>query len=145
MTFARKTYERKRTVHVPMPEHLRRSASFARADTAAAPVEKDAPIRSEPYRRLVAALPCIVCGVVGYSQAAHPNTNKGAGTKTDDRECFPLCADRPGVLGCHPQFDQGAMFDKASRRIVEVDWAIDTRRTIDNRGLWPANLPKLSK
>ena len=32
MTFKRKTYERKRTVHAPIPEHLRRAASFAKAD-----------------------------------------------------------------------------------------------------------------
>ncbi len=43
------------------------------------------------YRRLVATLKCICCGAVGFSQAAHPNTNKGMGLKTDDRDCFPLC------------------------------------------------------
>ncbi|WP_258304996.1 hypothetical protein, partial [Escherichia coli] len=44
----------------------------------AAPVAKEAPVRSEPYRRAVASLPCVICGVHGYSQAAHANTGKGA-------------------------------------------------------------------
>lgn len=144
-SFKRPQIERKRTVHTPVPEHLPRSASFARADAANEPVAKDEPIRSEPYRRLVASLPCKVCGTEGYSQAAHPNTGKGAGLKADDRRCFPLCADRPGIRGCHPQFDQGAMFDKESRRQLEKDWEVDTRRTIDNMGLWPKNLPRWTK
>ena len=92
MTFARKPYERKRTLHQPIPTHLRRSVAFSRADGAHEPEPKAEALRSEQYRRLVAALPCKVCGIAGHSQAAHPNTGKGAGTKTDDRQCFPLCA-----------------------------------------------------
>ncbi|MCL1961517.1 MAG: hypothetical protein FWG56_07055 [Desulfovibrionaceae bacterium] len=68
---------------------------------------------------------------MGYSQAAHPNTGKGMGTKTDDRLCFPLCADRPGVSGCHSRFDQGAMFTKAARRVMERVWAEKTRARIE--------------
>jgi hypothetical protein len=98
-------------------------------------------LRSEPYRRLVAMLPCKVCGVPGFSQAAHPNTGKGAGIKTDDRECFALCCDRPGIQGCHPKFDQGALFTKEVRRALEPAWGADTRRQILSRGLWPKNLP----
>lgn len=145
MTFKRPHLERVRTVHQPIPAHLRRAASFSRADAGSPAIAKEDPIRSEPYRRLVAALPCKVCGTAGHSQAAHPNTGKGAGIKSDDRQCFPLCADRPGIQGCHPQFDQGAMFDKATRRQLEIDWAVDTRRTIENMGLWPKNLPRLTE
>lgn len=105
---------------------------------------KAQPVRSEAYRRVVASLPCKVCGIEGHSQAAHPNTGKGAGMKSDDRACFPLCADRPGIRGCHSQFDQGVMFDKASRRMVEIDWSVDTRRAVDNLGLWPDKLEKLT-
>lgn len=103
---------------------------------------KDEPVRSEAYRRVVATHACKVCGIVGYSQAAHPNTGKGMGTKTDDRECFPLCCDRPGVRGCHAKFDQGALFTKEARRLVEQAWAADTRRAIEAAGDWPADLPK---
>lgn len=47
----------------------------------AARVEKAAPVRSEAYRRLVAAMPCVICGMVGYGQAAHGSTGKGMGIK----------------------------------------------------------------
>lgn len=144
-SFKRPQIERKRTVHTPIPEHLRRNASMGPATTVHEAIEKENPVRSEAYRRAVASLPCKVCGIEGHSQAAHPNTGKGAGIKTDDRECFALCADRPGVRGCHPQFDQGAMFDRETRRMLEKDWGIDTRRTIENMGLWPANLTRWTK
>ena len=51
------------------------------ASAPAAPIEKSAPVRSEAYRRAVASLPCINCGVPGYSQCAHSNSGKGAGIK----------------------------------------------------------------
>ena len=106
-------------------------------------IPKDDALRSEEYRRLVAALPCKHCGVHGHSQAAHPNTGKGAGLKTDDRLCFPLCCDRPGVQGCHPKFDQHALYSRAARREIEPAWAADTRRQITAMGQWPANLPRI--
>lgn len=106
-------------------------------------VAKESAISHEGYRRLVAKLPCKACGIAGLSQAAHPNTGKGQGIKTDDRECFPLCADSPMRKGCHPKFDQGAMFSKAVRREIEQVWAADTRRAIEAAGLWPAGLPKV--
>ena len=99
------------------------------------------PLRSEPYRRLVAMFPCRFCGIAGYSQAAHPNTGKGAGTKADDRLCFPLCCDRPGQRGCHSLFDQGALLGKEARRAIEPAWAADTQRQIQMQGLWPKKLP----
>ena len=101
---------------------------------------KERVVVSEAYRRLVAGLPCKVCGIQGYSQAAHPNTNKGAGIKTDDRLCFALCCDRPGVQGCHPKFDQHALYSKAARRLIEPAWAADTQRQIIAAGNWPKNL-----
>lgn len=88
-------------------------------------------MRDERYRRLVASLPCISCGVWGYSQAAHANTGKGMGLKSDDSTCFPLCADRYMVRGCHSLFDQGALFDKATRRRLEIEWADKTRADVE--------------
>ncbi len=104
-------------------------------------VVKDAPVRHEGYRRLVAALPCIICGIEGYSQAAHGSQGKGMGLKASDMELFPACAPRPGVVGCHAALDQGAMYTKEQRRRLELRWAAETRATIINLGLWPANLP----
>jgi len=118
-----------------------RRGSYAAPPPAAA-VPKVVPVESERYRRLIALLPCKLCGIDGFSQAAHPNTGKGAGTKTDDRLCFPLCCDRPGVRGCHPQFDQHALMTKPARRLIEPAWGADTRRQIETMGLWPASLPR---
>ena len=96
---------------------------------------KQRPARDVAYRRLVAMLPCIMCGTHGNSQAAHPNTGKGAGMKADDTLCFPLCADRYGVRGCHYRFDQGAIFDKSTRRDLEPRWAAETRERLAMMGL----------
>jgi len=105
-------------------------------------VEKSAPVRNEAYRRLVAAMPCVICGMVGYGQAAHGSAGKGMGIKASDLELFCLCADRPGVRGCHSLLDQGALFTKAVRRELEPVWAADTQRRIQAMGLWPKNMQK---
>jgi hypothetical protein len=111
------------------------------ATTPAEPVTKDAPVRSEAYRRAVASLPCAICGVPGYSQAAHANQGKGMGMKACDLTCFPACGPRPGFQGCHAALDQGALFLKAVRRELEPVWAADTRRKVQELGMWPKNLP----
>ena len=115
------------------------------ATTSGEPVTKDAPVRSEAYRRAVASLPCINCGVPGHSQCAHSNSGKGAGIKASDLDSFPLCTVHPGadgrlVQGCHEHFDQGALFSKAVRRELEPVWAADTRRRLLTMGLVPASL-----
>ena len=91
---------------------------------------KDDPDRDEAYRRLIAALPCSNCGIEGYSQAAHGPT-LGAGIKSDDSACFPLCCDRPLVKGCHARYDQYELFDQPGRvRMAEV-WAEDARLQLE--------------
>lgn len=107
----------------------------------AAQVEKASPVRNETYRRLVASLPCAICGVPGFSQAAHANTGKGMAMKACDLTCFPACGPRPGCPGCHAALDQGAMFTKAVRRELEPVWAADTQRRIQAMGLWPMGVP----
>ena len=116
------------------------------ATTSTEPVTKDAPVRSEAYRRAVASLPCINCGVPDHSQCAHSNSGKGAGIKASDLDSFPLCTVHPGpdgtlVQGCHENFDQGALFTKAVRRELEPAWIADTQRRILAMGLWPKALP----
>ncbi|GER21275.1 hypothetical protein [Variovorax boronicumulans] len=141
MTFARKPYERKPQ---PLYAPVERRGTYARAVTEIpVSVPKTEIVRSEAYRRLVAAMPCIACGC-GPCQAAHPNTDKGMAMKTDDRLCFPLCGPQPGRPGCHALFDQGAMFSKAARRAIEPAWGADTRRRILANGQWPQRLPLLN-
>ena len=111
------------------------------SEAPAAQVAKAAPVRSEALRRAVASLPCVICGIPGYSQAAHGSEGKGMGIKACDLTLFPACCDRPGVRGCHSQLDQGALFTKAVRRELEPVWAADTRRKLLAMGLWPKGVP----
>lgn len=112
------------------PVQPRAGVMMATAESLAAPAQatpKNPPVRDESYRRLVAKLPCMNCGIAGVSQAAHPNTGKGAGMKTSDDLCFPLCGQRPDELGCHARFDQHALYPKEVRRRLEVEWAARTK------------------
>jgi len=106
---------------------------------------KPNPLRSEPYRRLVAALDCIVCGIEGYSQAAHSDMGKGAHIKSDDRTCYPACAPRVGNIGCHALIGSTGTYTRDARRVLEADFAARTRRAIHDSGHWPKNLQKLEE
>ena len=126
---------------VPIPREMAERISYGPARMTVAP--KHPTLQSEPYRRLVAALPCDLCRVQGHTQAAHPNTGKATGKKLiDDRLCFPLCADRPLQVGCHTLFDQGALMHKETRRKYETGAGRRTRDTINRLGLWPKRLPQ---
>ena len=144
MTFKRKPYERKRTVHKPIPPSQQRSASFARADGWHEAVEKENMLRSEAYRRLFPRFPCINCGKVGRSQHAHTNGGKAKGMKNDDRDAMPLCADEPNSVGCHTLFDLYRLIPGGREAHVEQgkQWAAETRHQIESMGLWPKNLPR---
>lgn len=102
---------------------------------------------SEAYRRAVAALPCIWCGIAGYSQHAHLNLGKGMGLKTDDRTGFPLCCARPGIEGCHIPYDQYRLMEggREQHRAYGLEWGRITRHTILESGQWPARLPLWSE
>lgn len=119
-----------------------RSIAVAVAGPARATVSiaKARPARSEDYRRLVASLPCDLCGAVGRSQAAHPNTGKGMASKADDRLCFPLCTGFHGV-GCHELFDQHALMTKHARRTYEPKAGARARAAISSAGMWPSGIP----
>ena len=103
-------------------------------------IPKSQPVRNEAYRRLVAALPCVICGIAGQSQAAHGSgagtaVCKGMGIKSCDLTCAPFCVPH------HQQLDQGAMFTKAVRHALEPAWAADTQRRIHAMGKWPKAIP----
>ena len=145
---AQRDPDRVRSMPTVTPGAFRAPAQVSIAPSAQ--VNKDAPVRSEAYRRAVASLPCAICGVPGYSQCAHSNSGKGAGIKASDLDSFPLCtvhpvADGRLVQGCHERFDQGALFSKLVRRDLEQAWIADTQRKIYSMGLWPENLPLKSQ
>jgi hypothetical protein len=106
------------------------------------PVDKSRPVRSEAYRRLVAELPCFLCGLVGYSQAAHADAGKGLAIKSDDRTCYPLCGQRSGVMGCHYEVGTTGSMTREARRELEERAGRATRAAILASGKWPARLPK---
>jgi hypothetical protein len=112
------------------------------------PIAKENALRSEPYRRLVAALPCAYCRKEGRSQHAHTNgANKGKGIKNDDRDAMPLCADEPYSVGCHRLFDLYRLIPggrDAHRRMGER-MAAETRALIEASGQWPQSLERLPK
>ena len=106
----------------------------------AAPITKENPVRSQQYLRAVASLPCIACGIQGYSQAAHlPPEAKGM--KQSDLLTFPLCCTRVGIPGCHQDYDQYRLFPREAAMTVGRAWAADTQRRIHAMGIWPKALP----
>lgn len=114
------------------------------AGTTGIAVLKEHAIESEPYRRLVAELPCFWCGISGYSQHAHLNYGKGLGLKTDDRTGFPLCCSRPGIEGCHVAYDNYRLLESGGReahREYGIEAGRFTREQILKAGLWPKKLP----
>lgn len=99
--------------------------------------------RNEQHRRNVAALPCAVCRIEGFSQAAHVNASvagKGLGMKAPDVLTFPLCCDRPGVRGCHSLHDQGGIYTKQERLLREWEYVDQTRAQLIRRNQWPTEV-----
>jgi len=123
----------------PLPPKPDRVGVLARIADTVISVHKENRVKHEGYRRLVAAMPCIYCGIHGYSQAAHPPP-RGKGMKEDDRECFPLCCTRPGITGCHFEFDQYRLIPKADMRAQAAKWGRETRGAIERNGDWPTVL-----
>ena len=132
MTFGRKPWVKPpKTMPQPIPLSQRRAATMApRADVAS--IQKAEPVRSEAYRRLVAALPCASCGIEGISQHAHSNENKAKGRKACDLDAMPLCADQPGRVGCHSRFDSYELLEGGREAHVEQGraWAAQTRERL---------------
>ena len=130
--------DRLRTMPTVTPGAFRAPEPVASAP--AAQVAKAAPVRSEAYRRLVASLPCIACGIQGYSQAAHLPPEAKA-MKQSDLLTFPLCCTRVGIPGCHQDYDQYRLFPREAAMTVGRAWAADTQRRIQTMGMWPKALP----
>jgi hypothetical protein len=96
-------------------------------DAPIAPQPKDEPVRSEAYRRAVAALPCWRCGVAGRSQAAHGDEGKGMGIKSSDLTCWPACGPFGGLPGCHYVVGTSGLFTREYRRDMERRAAAETQ------------------
>lgn len=91
--------------------------------------------RSEDLRRAVASLPCVCCGRIGHTQAAHTNYGKGGAIKASDAALMALCADSPGFIGCHSRVDARSTMAKAERRDFEAEMVALTYIALMERGL----------
>jgi hypothetical protein len=95
----------------PAPKHEKRVKPPRERKRHAAPAKKN-PVRNakrfvsdfggDAYNELLKSLPCAVCGVTGFSVAAHLDA-RGAGGKADVQ--VPLCRTRFGTTGCHEKYD----------------------------------------
>jgi hypothetical protein len=102
-------------------------------------IPKKLTFRSEGLKRLVVMLPCMKCGIEGYTQAAHMNLGKGGAIKASDAALAALCCDRVGVRGCHSLLDQGGKLPKAERRAFELEMVAKTYIALVERGLLEAS------
>ena len=75
---------------------------------------KEVIYRNEKLRRAVAKLPCVCCGLHGFTQCAHIGgvaEGKGMGIKVPDTDVAALCTLHPNNLGklvdgCHEKLDR---------------------------------------
>ncbi len=74
----------------------------------------------------VKALPCVACGVVGFSENAHVASG-GAGRKADASQIVPLCShDTPyGSYGCHRSLHNLGHKTFELRKDVDLDAAAE--------------------
>jgi hypothetical protein len=86
------------------------------------------PVRDEGYRRLVASLPCAMCGVQGASQCAHSNADKAKGRKASDLLTFPLCHE--GANGCHRAFDNYKFGGRFVQAFTEAAFVVETQSVL---------------
>lgn len=93
--------------------------------------------RDKKLLKIVAQLPCIVCGIEGASQAAHANSpvfGKGMGIKAHDWATFPLC--HAGANGCHEKHDQRMVhLTKIERIEYERELILKTHAMMFERGM----------
>lgn len=114
------------TVHVPRSEPAR--ATLRAPTRFTEPILKAVRVESEPYRKLVASLPCWRCGIHGYTQACHGDYDKGMQLKTCDLTCWPGCGPHDGIEGCHEFV--GRRMPRQERRSFEARAAADTQATL---------------
>lgn len=131
--------ERVRTVHTPGTGR----GAMQRVGDEVVSVPKDAPVRSEAYRRLVASQPCWMCSRMGPSQCAHADQGKGMSIKACDLQTFPLCADAPSRVGCHTSMGASGNLDKETRRSMERAAVADTQRALTELAAYFADVRKV--
>jgi len=136
--FKRPTLERKRTVHTPVPEHLRRGSMTPVAGIPASAIEKFTYVRSKALLVACREIPCQNCGMAdGTVVAAHSNQarhGKCKAKKASDQFVASLC------MKCHSDLDQGAQMTREQRAGMWDNAHRNTVKTLVKRGLWPLDV-----
>ena len=141
--FKRPVYERAKQPLYRVERH----APSGSMDMRTGPIEKENAIQHEGYMRLVRQLPCAHCGRPGSihnpTQFCHADEGKGKSIKTDCRRGYPGCGDdlASNRIGCHTLLGSTGKMPRTIVRILAAQYAAQTRKTIIERGQWPADLP----
>ena len=95
--------------------------------------------RSKKHLKLVASLPCQVCGTENQTQAAHSNWaelgGKAKSLKASDEYTAALC------LKCHWEIDQGNKWSKVERQQAWKSAHYKTVQLLVDSGQWPVDIP----
>jgi hypothetical protein len=95
--------------------------------------------RSKKHLKLVASLPCQVCGTENQTQAAHSNWaelgGKAKSLKASDEYTAALC------LKCHWEIDQGNKWSKSERQQAWKSAHSKTVQLLVDSGQWPVDIP----
>ncbi|MQR02345.1 hypothetical protein [Glaciimonas soli] len=117
----------------PHPRSLRSSQLSRMKITRMKVRAKAVPTIERAHYQRVVSLPCANCGVETFSQAAHSNRyqdGKGAGLKANYLATFPLCCDRPGIVGCHFKHDQCIGMTREEADARTTGYIADTHRKL---------------
>jgi hypothetical protein len=92
---------------VKPPRERKRQKPVAKVNPARKQRRFEGNFGGSEYVELIQTLPCAICGVVGFTVAAHL-TPRSVGGKASD--IVPLCSmrltdNRGSVDGCHPRYD----------------------------------------
>lgn len=90
--------------------------------------------RCEAYRSAVAQLPCVCCGLFGYSECADTAQSSASGA---DIDTIPLCTHRSGQRGCTRMLRTGVLMSEVTGCELVPGWIVDTQRRVHALGLWP--------
>jgi hypothetical protein len=137
-SFKRPTLERVRTVHTPVPQHLRRNASMTPVAPRIAAIVKFEYVRSRPLLNAIKSLPCQHCGACAPSDPAHSNSSchgKGKAIKASDVFCAALCR------SCHRLVDESSKLTQEERMAIWYPAWRNTVRLLLRNGTWPTHIP----
>lgn len=105
-------------------------------------IAKENAVTSPAYQSAVRRLPCIRCGIQGFTQFCHSDEGKGMAIKTDDRRGWPGCGPHGTEPGCHWYVGTSGNLKQSERRALEAEYSARTRAMVEAKGEWPARLPK---